>query len=78
VVVVVFHSSVTARSTTRVFSGIGLVAPMAEWSERRRIPAIAQRRTEFNDDGTGSKVQRRMEGRKRQSSLRGQREFLGG
>jgi hypothetical protein len=53
-----FQSSVTAKSKTRVFSGIGLVAAMAEWSERRRRPAIAQRRRELNEDGTGSKVQK--------------------
>jgi hypothetical protein len=53
-----FQSSVTARRRTRVFSGIGLVAPLVEWSKRRRRPAIVQRRRELNDDGTGSKVQK--------------------
>jgi hypothetical protein len=53
-----FQSSVTARSKTRVSSGIGLVAENEEWRGRRRRAASAQRRMEFNDDGTGSKVQK--------------------
>jgi hypothetical protein len=53
-----FQSSVTAKSKTRVFSGIGPVAAMAEWSKKRKRLAILQRSRELNDDGTGSKVQK--------------------
>jgi hypothetical protein len=53
-----FQSSVMARSKTRVSIGMGLLAEIEEWRRRRKRAASAQRRSEFNDDGTGSKVQK--------------------